>query len=71
MSRASQTLAHFRGEGHAPSGTDIHVDFEQTKEAYKSKGTAELLRGLLVLKLCSYDFLVDKNKEVKSFNNKI
>ncbi|KAK2845388.1 hypothetical protein Q7C36_010242 [Tachysurus vachellii] len=71
MSRAIQTLAHFRGEGHAPSGTDIHVDFEQTKEAYKSKGTAELLRGLLVLKLCSYDFLVDKNKQIMDLSKKL
>ncbi|XP_027018766.1 proline dehydrogenase 1, mitochondrial [Tachysurus fulvidraco] len=79
MSRARQTeavhhqkaLAHFRGEGHALSGTDIHVDFEQTKEAYKSKGTAELLRGLIVLKLCSYDFLVDKNKEIMDLSKKL
>lgn len=42
----------------------ISVDFEQTKEAYKSKDTGELLRSLLVFKLCSYDILVDKNKEV-------
>ncbi|XP_072520972.1 proline dehydrogenase 1, mitochondrial isoform X2 [Salminus brasiliensis] len=40
------------------------VDFEQTKDAYKSKATLELLRNLLVLKLCSYDALVDNNKEI-------
>lgn len=60
-----RALAHFRGEEHARAGADIRVDFEQTKEAYKSKATAELLRGLLVFKLCSYDFLVDRNKEVQ------
>lgn len=57
--------AHFRGVQHARDGKEIRVDFERTKEAYKSKDTAELLRGLLVFKLCSYDILVDKNKEVQ------
>lgn len=47
------------------TGTDgIYVDFEQTRGAYKSKDSLELLRSLLVLKLCSFDLLVDKNKEV-------
>ena len=53
----------------APRAADpkFWVDFEQPKEAYKSKATLELLRNLLVLKLCSYDVLVDNNKEVRSF----
>lgn len=41
-----------------------HIDFENTQEAYKSKGNIELLRSLLVFKLCTFDILVDKNKEV-------
>ncbi|MEQ2199749.1 hypothetical protein XENOCAPTIV_010642 [Xenoophorus captivus] len=40
------------------------VDFERGQEAYRSKDSLELLRSLVVLKLCSYDFLVDNNKEV-------
>lgn len=40
------------------------VDFEETQEAYKSKDSLELLRSLVVFKLCSYDFLVDRNQEV-------
>ncbi|XP_048874707.1 proline dehydrogenase 1, mitochondrial [Brienomyrus brachyistius] len=44
--------------------SSISVDFENTNEAYKSKDTLELLRSLLVFKLCSYDFLVDRNKEL-------
>lgn len=43
----------------------IHIDFDNTQEAYRSKGNVELLRSLLVFKLCSIDVLVEKNKEVK------
>lgn len=49
---------------HGANKNKISIDFNQTKEAYKSKDTGELLRSLLVFKLCSYDLLVDKNKEV-------
>lgn len=42
----------------------IHIDFDNTEEAYKSKGNIELLRSLLVFKLCTIDVLVEKNKEV-------
>lgn len=42
----------------------ISLNFDQTREAYMSKDSLELLRSLVVFKLCSYDFLVDKNKEV-------
>lgn len=52
------------GTAAAAAANEISVDFEQTREAYKSKDSLELLRSLVVFKLCSYDFLVDKNKEV-------
>lgn len=42
----------------------VSVSFDQTREAYKSKDSVELLRSLVVFKLCSYDFLVDRNQEV-------
>lgn len=51
-------------EEHVSFSNNISIDFEQTKEAYKSKDTLELLRSLVVFKLCSYDILVDSNKEV-------
>ncbi|KAM9858212.1 proline dehydrogenase 1, mitochondrial [Aulostomus maculatus] len=49
----------------------ISVDFDQTREAYKSKDSLELLRSLVVFKLCSYDVLVDKNKEIMDLGRKI
>uniref|UniRef100_A0A8C4NUN1 Proline dehydrogenase n=1 Tax=Dicentrarchus labrax TaxID=13489 RepID=A0A8C4NUN1_DICLA len=36
----------------------IHVDFDNTQEAYRSKGNIELLRSLLVFKLCTIDVLL-------------
>ncbi|XP_045889989.1 proline dehydrogenase 1, mitochondrial [Micropterus dolomieu] len=50
---------------------EFSVDFDQTREAYKSKDSLELLRSLVVFKLCTYDFLVDKNKEIMDFGKKI
>lgn len=49
----------------------IHIDFDNTKEAYRSKDNIELLRSLLVFKLCTFDFLVEKNKEVSSLGSKV
>ncbi|CAG5925298.1 unnamed protein product [Menidia menidia] len=58
------------GGARAASKT-ISVDFEQTREAYRSKDSLELLRSLVVFKLCSYDFLVDKNEEIMDLGKKI
>lgn len=54
---------------HLKGGTDaqlskINIDFDNTQEAYKSKRNIELLRSLLVFKLCTIDLLVEKNREV-------
>ncbi|XP_050949415.1 proline dehydrogenase 1, mitochondrial [Labeo rohita] len=49
----------------------ISIDFDNTQEAYKSKDTLELLRSLLVFKLCTFDFLVDKNKELMDLSRKV
>uniref|UniRef100_A0A671QR10 Proline dehydrogenase n=1 Tax=Sinocyclocheilus anshuiensis TaxID=1608454 RepID=A0A671QR10_9TELE len=56
---------------HVSYSNKIAIDFEQTKEAYKSKDTLELLRSLVVFKLCSYDILVDKNKEIMDLSRKL
>ncbi|XP_039514246.1 proline dehydrogenase 1, mitochondrial isoform X1 [Pimephales promelas] len=58
------------GKAHADS-QKIFVDFDNTQEAYKSKDTLELLRSLLVFKLCTFDFLVDKNKELMDLSKKV
>ncbi|XP_037122137.1 proline dehydrogenase 1, mitochondrial-like [Syngnathus acus] len=49
----------------------ISVDFNNTEEAYKSKDNAELLRSLLVFKLCTVDMLVEKNKELMDLSKKV
>ncbi|XP_070845728.1 proline dehydrogenase 1, mitochondrial [Chaetodon trifascialis] len=49
----------------------IHIDFDNTQEAYRSKGNIELLRSLLVFKLCTFDFLVEKNKELMELSKKL
>ncbi|KAK2872347.1 hypothetical protein Q8A67_022244 [Cirrhinus molitorella] len=49
----------------------ISIDFDNTQEAYKSKDTMELFRSLLVFKLCTFDFLVDKNKELMDLSRKV
>ncbi|XP_010735142.3 proline dehydrogenase 1, mitochondrial [Larimichthys crocea] len=58
-------------DGTTTPANEISVDFEQTQEAYKSKDSLELLRSLVVFKLCSFDFLVDKNKEIMDLGKKI
>ncbi|XP_071378447.1 proline dehydrogenase 1, mitochondrial isoform X3 [Centroberyx affinis] len=49
----------------------IAIDFDNTQEAYKSKDNIELLRSLLVFKLCTFDVLVDKNKELMALSKKV
>ncbi|XP_058474085.1 proline dehydrogenase 1, mitochondrial [Solea solea] len=49
----------------------IHIDFDNTKEAYASKNNAELLRSLMVFKLCTIDLLVEKNKELMDLSRKL
>ncbi|KAI1291786.1 Proline dehydrogenase 1, mitochondrial [Halotydeus destructor] len=42
----------------------LDLTFTNTKDAYKSKTTKELLRGMLVLWLTSFDFIVDNNQKL-------
>ncbi|GFT33109.1 uncharacterized protein TNCV_1264711 [Trichonephila clavipes] len=43
---------------------ELDLSFENTKDAYKSKSTWELIRALTVLKLSTFDFLVENNQKV-------
>jgi len=42
----------------------LDLSFTNTKEAFKSKTNYELLRALIVLRLCSIDFLVQHNQRI-------
>nr|XP_033810327.1 proline dehydrogenase 1, mitochondrial-like isoform X1 [Geotrypetes seraphini] len=42
------------------------ICFRDPQEAYRSKATWELLRSLLVFRLCSYDALVNRNEQLMS-----
>lgn len=48
-----------------PAFAKVDVQFENAREAYKSKSNGQLLRALLVLNLCSVKTLVENNKQVK------
>ncbi|XP_061762102.1 proline dehydrogenase 1, mitochondrial isoform X4 [Nerophis ophidion] len=67
----AHTQVDVGGNGTGRTGEGICVDFEQTREAYKSKDSLDILRSLLVLKMCSYDFLVDNNEEIMDFGKKL
>lgn len=47
------------------------LSFDNTQEAFKSKSNWELWRGLLVLKLCSYQTLVNQNVRLMNLGRKV
>ncbi|KAF8788695.1 proline dehydrogenase 1, mitochondrial-like isoform X1 [Argiope bruennichi] len=49
----------------------LDLTFENTKDAYKSKTTWELIRALMVLKLSTYDYLVENNQKLLKLGKKI
>lgn len=64
VTSAQASVSGRTGDSAAGPGV-VSVSFEQTREAYRSKDSLELLRSLVVFKLCSYDFLVERNQEVR------
>jgi len=53
------------------AGSSLHTQtthsgfsFDDAESAYRSKTSWEIVRALAIFRLCSYDFLVNKNKEV-------
>ncbi|CAF0835908.1 unnamed protein product [Brachionus calyciflorus] len=49
----------------------LDLTFEDSKTAFKSKSTLELLRGYLVFQLCSLNFLVNNQKTLLSISRKV
>uniref|UniRef100_A0A8C3PWQ7 Proline dehydrogenase n=1 Tax=Chrysolophus pictus TaxID=9089 RepID=A0A8C3PWQ7_CHRPC len=54
-----------------PRGAAPVVDFGDPQEAFRSKSNAELLRGLLVLGLCTVGPLVEYNRELLQFGKRL
>ncbi|XP_053267680.1 proline dehydrogenase 1, mitochondrial [Pleuronectes platessa] len=65
-----ELISQTRSASDAPLSR-VHIDFDNTKEAYESKGNAELIRSLVVFKLCTVDLLVEKNKELIDLSRKV
>jgi len=48
------------------SSRNTPLDFEDFEKAFRAKTTGEIVRALMVYKLCSYDTLVERNKTVST-----
>ncbi|XP_035208773.1 proline dehydrogenase 1, mitochondrial-like isoform X2 [Stegodyphus dumicola] len=55
----------------SPQRDSLDLTFENTKDAFKSKTTWELIRGLFVLKLSTYDYLVENHEKLMMQGKKI
>ena len=62
--RVSRSYAGTTNEENSSLTEKTVLNFNDTKRAYRSKTTGEVLRALLVFKLCSVNFLVDYNRQV-------
>ncbi|XP_035691457.1 proline dehydrogenase 1, mitochondrial-like isoform X4 [Branchiostoma floridae] len=49
----------------------VSLNFDDALEAYKSKTTGEILRALLVFKLCSFDIIVRNNNQLMKLSRRI
>ncbi|XP_071946638.1 proline dehydrogenase 1, mitochondrial-like [Antedon mediterranea] len=49
----------------------LNLEFDSPEEAYKSKSFTEILRALAVFKLCQFDILVNKNKEILKLSRRL
>ncbi|XP_065664241.1 proline dehydrogenase 1, mitochondrial isoform X2 [Hydra vulgaris] len=47
------------------------IDFSNFEQAFRAKTTGEIIKAIIVYKLCSIDFLVNRNKELMSISRKI
>ncbi|XP_078682099.1 proline dehydrogenase 1, mitochondrial-like [Branchiostoma floridae x Branchiostoma belcheri] len=49
----------------------VSLNFDDALEAYKSKTTREILRALLVFKLCSFDIIVRNNTQLMKLGRRV
>ena len=61
----SGTIVHLSTEP-AQKLDKIDLTFSNTKQAYKSKRTYELFRGILVLTISQFDFIVQNHDKVRA-----
>lgn len=59
--------------GSSPHTQTTHsgFSFDDAESAYQSKTSWEIVRALAIFRLCSYDFLVNKNKELLNLGQKV
>ncbi|XP_035196748.1 proline dehydrogenase 1, mitochondrial-like [Oxyura jamaicensis] len=69
--RGAPPPAAGRGRGPRPVPPPPAVDFGDPQEAFRSKSSAELLRGLLVLGLCAVGPLVEYNRELLQLGRRV
>ncbi|XP_013774417.1 proline dehydrogenase 1, mitochondrial-like [Limulus polyphemus] len=68
---ATVDTARKSNEETPPERDPLDLTFENTQAAYKSKKTWELVRGLLVLKLSSYPYLVENHEKLLGLAQRI
>ncbi|XP_030848185.1 proline dehydrogenase 1, mitochondrial [Strongylocentrotus purpuratus] len=72
VSKDDVELVHHDHEaGAGPSPRSLDLSFSESEIAYRSKTTLELMRSVMVLKLCQFDFLVKYNKQLLSYSRKL
>jgi len=56
---------------HDPYFEKIDLSFSNTKECFRNKSTYELVRSIVVFKMCTYDWLVDNAKGLMKMTRKV
>jgi len=56
---------------HDPYFEKIDLSFSNTKECFRNKSTYELVRSIVVFKMCTYDWLVDNAKGIMKLTRKV
>jgi len=56
---------------HDPYFEKIDLSFSNTKECFRNKSSYELVRSIVVFKMCTYDWLVDNAKGLIKMSRKI